>query len=891
MKILNHTWMKSVHYNQMKEELTRKKGQMSVALDFVKAIIAGNLETDIKVTGAQEMDNHLSASLLQMRDQMKKLSTEEKQRHWITEGLAKFGEVLRQRNNNMKVFSDLIISSLVKYMNTNQGALYLINEDNPADVYIELTGCYAYGRKKHIEQRIELGEGLTGQVALEKSTLYMTSLPQDYIKITSGLGEALPRNLLIVPLKLEGKVLGLVEVASFEIMQPYQIEFVERLAESIASTVVSVRVAERTQQLLNETQTQAEQMRAQEEEMRQSMEELTATQEEMQRILKEVQAQERYMNELIDSSSDSILVIDRAYKVVSANKTLRATYGNLGIDVVKGLDANRLFEGTDWPKYKAFYDRTFEGETFSRTELFESHGFKLYFLSQHTPMRDQEGNIVASVVFAKDVTELVNAQKSAEELALDQQQKNEELKAQEEELRQNMEELSAIQDQMQHTIGESQRKEQYLNDIINVSSDIVFTIDNAYRLISFNKAMESGMEKLGLRVTKGFCMLDIFNGSERNVQQVYYDRAFSGECYERTEHFTHSGLDVYTIVSYAPLINELGDTYAVAVFSKDVSEVHRTLNEVSRKERELDEIVNASADPIWTLDTNHSLMTFNKGFAFVFGARNIEVAKGMNMITVLPQAEQKAQLDIYNRVFSGEQFSLIQTFTHNSEESHVAISYSPIRDEKGIVTGATVYTRNVTETVNTERLSEKRVSEAKFQQDVLLQKQKELDMMQQKIELLETRDLVYSQSLLYLEMNASGQILEVNNKMVEISGAARENLVGKSYRSFCDVPAGYFTKCCRSLVTGLPWRGICRNLNAAGVHFYSEITVAPHQDTDGKVAEVLCSGYILPQNLGEELYNRQLASLGLGLTDLVASERQKNKRTHNRSMKNAAKAA
>jgi PAS domain S-box-containing protein len=888
MKILNHTWMKSVHYQQMTEDLARKEGQMSVALDFVKAIIAGNLETEIEVTGTQEPENQLTASLLQMRDQMKEISAEEKQRHWITEGLAKFGEILRQRSNNMKVFSDLIISSLVKYMNANQGALYLLNEDNPADVYIELTGCYAYGRKKHIEQRIELGEGIAGQVALEKSTLYMTSLPQDYMKITSGLGEALPRNLLIVPLKIEGKVFGLVEVASFATIQPHQIQFVERLAESIASTVDSVRVAERTQQLLDETQTQAEQVRAQEEEVRQSMEELTATNEEMQRVVKEVQMQERYMNELIDSSSDSIMVVDREYKVVSANKTLRATYGNLGIDVVKGLDATRLFNATDWPKYKGFYDRTFEGESFSRTELFESHGFRLYFLSQHTPMRDQEGNIIASVVFAKDVTELVNAQKNAEALALDQQQKNEELKAQEEELRQNMEELSAIQDQMQNAIGESQRKERYLNDIINVSSDIIFTVDRDFRLISFNSAMGSGMEKVGLRVTKGFCMLDIFSGSERDVQQAYYDRALNGECYERTEHFTQNGLDVYTIVSYAPLVNELGETYAVSVFSKDVSEVHRTLNEMRGKERELDEIVNASTDPIWTLDTQHRLMTFNKGFVFEFAARNIEVTKGMSMITILPEAEQKKQLDIYARVFSGEQFNLTRTSTHLGQQSHIRSSYSPIRDDKGMVTGAMVHTRDVTEM---ERLSEKQIREANLHHDALMQKQKELSLMEQRIELLEMRDLVYSQSLLYLEMNSSGQILEVNDKVVEMSGSGRENLVGNSYHGLCDVPAGFFTKCCRSLVTGLPWRAICRNLTASGAHFYTDITVAPNRKTDGKVAEILCSGYPLPQELGEDLYNKQFANLDLTLTDLVGSEEQKVKKTSRRSVKNPAKAA
>ena len=423
MRLLNHTWVKRAHMEQMRDELVGKKKQMSAALEFVKAITHGNLEVGFNGGAENATENELSASLVNMRDQMKKISMEEKQRHWVTEGLAKFGEILRHKSDNLKGLSDLIISSLVKYLNANQGALYLINEEKSSDVFIESAACYAYGKKRHVEQRIELGQGLMGQVALEKNTLYMTSIPHDYIKITSGLGESLPRNLLIVPLKLEDKIFGLVEVASFQLIEPHEIEFVERLGVSVASTIAAARINEKTKQLLHETQTQAEEMRAQEEEMRQNMEELTATQEEMQRILKEVQSQERYMNELIDSSSDSILVMDRSYKVLSANKTVRQTYASLGVEIVKGLEVSALFEPKEWLKYKVFYDRTFAGEAFQHTQLFESHGFKSYFLNQHTPIRDKEGNVVASAVFAKDVTELVKAQQRAEQLALDNNRK------------------------------------------------------------------------------------------------------------------------------------------------------------------------------------------------------------------------------------------------------------------------------------------------------------------------------------------------------------------------------------------------------------------------------------------------------------------------------------
>lgn len=248
--------------------------------EFADNIGKGNYDSNFQLLSDEDA---MGGALIQMRDNLKRAADEDRKRSWATEGLARFADILRSRTNNLTELSDNIISNLVKYMGANQGALFLVNDENQQDVFIELVACYAYDRKKFLNKKIQIGEGVTGQCIQERDTIYMSDIPGNYLKITSGLGESLPRHLLVVPLRLDEQIFGAVELASFQAIEPHHIEFVEKLGESIASTISSVKVNSRTRKLLEETQFQAEQMRAQEEEMRQNMEELSATQEEMHR--------------------------------------------------------------------------------------------------------------------------------------------------------------------------------------------------------------------------------------------------------------------------------------------------------------------------------------------------------------------------------------------------------------------------------------------------------------------------------------------------------------------------------------------------------------------------------------------------------------------------------
>jgi methyl-accepting chemotaxis protein len=280
-------------------------------VEFANHIGKGELNHTFNLLSDEDI---LGKSLIGMRNSLvkadeedEKRNIEDEKRRWTNEGVAKFADILRQNNNNLEVLATEIITNLINYLEANQGGVFILDDNNKDDIHFNLLSAYAYDRRKFLEKRIEIGEGLVGNCAIEKKTIFMIDIPQDYVEITSGLGSANPNCLLIVPLKVEEKVLGVLEIASFKVLQDFEIEFVEKLAENIASTLSSVKINIKTSELLERSQQQTEEMAAQEEEMRQNMEELQATQEEMRRkedrlkgVIEEMKEHEDKLKETID---------------------------------------------------------------------------------------------------------------------------------------------------------------------------------------------------------------------------------------------------------------------------------------------------------------------------------------------------------------------------------------------------------------------------------------------------------------------------------------------------------------------------------------------------------------------------------------------------------------
>lgn len=405
-----------------KDELQDMSDSLNTLMDglhntaaFARKIGEGELDT--KYNLLSENDS-LGNALLEMQESLKKAKEEEDKRkteeirqNWTTEGLAKFGDILRKNNDNLKELSFNIMKNLVDYTNATQGCIYVKSEDEDENKYI-LQAAIAYDRKKLLSDEVLPGDGLIGRVVHEKLTIYMTDVPEDYVKITSGLGGANPRSILIVPLILNDEVFGALELVSFNEFEEYQIKFVEKIGESIASTVSSVKVTERTSRLLKESQHQREELSAQEEEMRQNLEELEATQEEAAR-------RESEMNALIDALGSSVLIteFDLEGKVLNVNnkcvdllgiqpKNMIGKYHkSLGLDNETGSSAYAKF----WADLK-------NGKTVKRISETVIAGKEKYIDEAYIPVADADGKIHKIVAIGYDFTKVKEKDETIKQL-------------------------------------------------------------------------------------------------------------------------------------------------------------------------------------------------------------------------------------------------------------------------------------------------------------------------------------------------------------------------------------------------------------------------------------------------------------------------------------------
>ena len=396
----------------------------------------------------------------------------------------------------MQELSYNIIRYLVDYVKLTQAGFFLLHtgEDkgDNGKKFFELTAFIAYDRRKYADKTIEWGEGLVGRCAMEKKTIYMTELPPHYVTVTSGLGEGDPSAIILVPLKSNDVVYGVIEMATLLPLLRHEIEFLEKTAESIAMTISTVRTNMQTAVLLQETQQQAAKMREQEEILRQNLEEMRATQEENER--KEIEMK-GFITAIDHASISMEFATDGT--ILKVNDNFLRTFGYKAEEIAD-QNMSIFFFKEDQQALDDLLDTINNGETFNgRVRRRSKRGDEVWLLSTYTPVRDSDGEILKVISLETNIADQV---KLEHEMQDSQKELDVRLKATRAEVEAKFKEVEAVK----------VRNEKTLDGML----DAIVTTNQEGIVEFFNEAAEklwsySRVEVLGQNVSMLFADDDL----------------------------------------------------------------------------------------------------------------------------------------------------------------------------------------------------------------------------------------------------------------------------------------------------------------------------------------------------------------------------------------------
>jgi len=254
--------------NQLAANLTT---QVRAIAEVATAVTKGDLTRSIGVAAEGEVAI-LKDNINEMIRNLKDTTDKNTEQDWLKTNLARFTRLL-QGQREMFTVCKLILSELAPLVKAQHGVFYGM-EGVKEDARLELRAGYAYKEREGLPQRFRLGEGLVGECARVKQRILLTNVPRDYIQINSGLGEATPLNVILLPVMFEGATKAVIELASFERFSPTHLAFLEQLTESIGIVLNTIEANSRTEVLLEQSQKMAQELQNQQEELQHTNAEL-----------------------------------------------------------------------------------------------------------------------------------------------------------------------------------------------------------------------------------------------------------------------------------------------------------------------------------------------------------------------------------------------------------------------------------------------------------------------------------------------------------------------------------------------------------------------------------------------------------------------------------------
>jgi CheY-like chemotaxis protein/signal transduction histidine kinase/HAMP domain-containing protein len=250
--------------------------------EFSQNIARGDYSQKIELRSKKDL---LGISINEMSQALKTLEEDNQQKDWLKTGQNELNETMRG-DLDEKTLAQNVLSYLAHYLNAQIGTFYQKVEQTEA---LQLMSSFAYTKRKSVNDIIEIGEGLAGQAAFEKKMILVTNLPEDYTRVSSTLGDSMPRNVVVSPFLFEGELNGVIELGSFEEFTDIQMELIDSVMDAIAINLNSTHARRKLSETLEETQLLSEELQSQSEDLRVTNEELEEKSERMQSQAEELQ--------------------------------------------------------------------------------------------------------------------------------------------------------------------------------------------------------------------------------------------------------------------------------------------------------------------------------------------------------------------------------------------------------------------------------------------------------------------------------------------------------------------------------------------------------------------------------------------------------------------------
>lgn len=746
--------------------------------------------------------NKLTVQLVEAEKDIEKRKIEDQQKEWANNGKNLFADILRRYSNDIYKLTDELIVNFVKYLDAAVGGIYVLKEEetetNKKNV-LELISAYAYDRKKYYTKKINIGEGLVGTAAQDLSPIYIKQIPEDYLEIQSGLGDAPPNNLIIIPLLTDTGLQGVLEVASFRIMEKYEIEFAEEIARNIASSLESVKINTITVELLKESQKKSQELAENEKRIQDTMKEVSKAHE----IARKNEIELRGILSGVDQTlMRAEYLADGTF--LNSNLVHRRVLG-YELEQMKGKNILEFVQEEERGNFLKIWNEVVKGRPYHVTVLRKNRqtNQNVWLLNQYTPIKDDTGKVIKVLYLAIDITE----QKLAEEKA----------------------------NQLLH---EAQKVQVELQGILSGIDNTILRAEYSVEGLFVNSnTIHQSILGYDIKDMIGKSILDFVQKEEQSTFKQMWEEIASGKTKELiVKRFNkQTGREIWLLNQYTPIRDFSNKIIKVLYLAIDITEQKIAEEKATNllKQAQNREILlkgfQSAIDRVMMRAEYYIDGTFidaNDLHVTTFGY-DLEQMKGKNITEFVPEEERPTFQKTWNRIKRGktEQLTAQRFNRQTGREIWLINQYIPIVNENDDIIRVLYLATDITE----QKLAEQKAQS-------LLKQQQERESQLQGLK------FAIDQTILRAEYKPDGTLFDSNTIHQQVLGYELEQMKGKNITEF--VPEqdreSFITNIWEKIIVGNPLHITVKRLNKqTGKEIWLLNQYTPIFNTENKLEEVL----------------------------------------------------